>query len=176
MVTPFTSIELRIKIISLADEARTIRRWEGRMKRAARGRGTGEQPERPDLKATFWSLREHRQSVVSNEARHSLLAFGFLRGKPYKRLEQRRYCDPSWVAVQDIAKRFGKGAYDEKAFQTWREAAGECDVRYPRNKKPDLNELLKDSAVREPFKPSAGSLARDDTPPNPKRKKFLGII
>lgn len=156
-----TSIQLRIKIISLADEARHIRRWENRLKKAARGRGTGENPERPELKEAFWSLREHRQCVVSTEARYSILAHGFLRGKPYKVLEQRRYSDPYWVRVEEIARKFGGNAYDKDAFTAWRAAAGEPDQRFPSNRPPQTIETVASPAP---------------APKEAPRKKVFGIF
>ena len=70
------SIELKIKAISLADEARTIRRFE----RAQRRLGNLEK---------YVSLRSHRINEVRQEARATHLARAYIAGKTYKSVEQK---------------------------------------------------------------------------------------
>lgn len=88
--------ELRVKIKSLAAEARMIRREELRLPG----------PERT-------SLYLHRICVVRPEARASQLAYGFLRGRAYKTMEAKvRSPDCTgipWIMrkVVDLAFRFG---------------------------------------------------------------------
>lgn len=68
-----TRAKFRVKIKSLAEEARLIRREERRCKRVAWVAG---------------SLRAHRIYVVRVEQRHTLLAYAFLRGTPYSVVER----------------------------------------------------------------------------------------
>lgn len=53
------------------------------------------------------SLNGHRRGVVRSEARHSLLAYGFLRGRPYRVIENKCHEAPDWHRVEDLAVRFG---------------------------------------------------------------------
>jgi hypothetical protein len=70
-------VYLRVKIRSLAEEARIIRSEERRLRR----------PILPtnDL---FFGLRRHRVYDVRRETRASLLAYGLLRGRTYNQLEK----------------------------------------------------------------------------------------
>lgn len=86
-----TKTFLKIKIKSLAEEARIIkqeeRKWGGRhiMRR---------------------DLHEHRVNVVRKEIRASLLVYGFLRGRSYNRVEGKCHDSPDWKRVAAILKKF----------------------------------------------------------------------
>lgn len=121
---------LKIKVVSLAAEARLIRAEERKRKdRNSKGEWTG----------VRFSLHQHRTREVRQAARHAQLAYAFLRGIPYARVEPlpappavariHREPDPSWPArapkpprppkvklprtepdwakVRDMVKRFG---------------------------------------------------------------------
>lgn len=83
-------IHLRIKIKSLADEARIIR------KEAKKTSGMEK-----------WELNEHRTKVVRPHTRHNLLAYGILIGTPYEAMENKCNEPPRFSEVSKIAKRFG---------------------------------------------------------------------
>lgn len=124
------TIELKVKICSLAAEARIIRRLEKQKRdQARRARGWRQavavddkgraktkwfkEVDAPDTAqysddhlAKYQSLRAHRILDVRKEARASQLAYGFLRGRDYKQMEQKCYTEPNWSKVQDIAERF----------------------------------------------------------------------
>ncbi len=85
------SVFLKVKIKSLASEARIIRHEE----RKSRGQL------RNDLTA-------HRKGIVRREARHTLLAYGYLRGRPYRVLEQTCHRQPDWTAVERMVKKYGQ--------------------------------------------------------------------
>jgi hypothetical protein len=68
------SAELKIKIKSLAEEARIIRAEE----RKAKERGAS---------GARASLHEHRVLHVRPEQRATLIAYGYLRGRAYRQLE-----------------------------------------------------------------------------------------
>lgn len=111
-------IELRIKALALASEAKHIRRWERRLLKARR--------RNPQCQEQAFSLRRHRTEDVRREARDTLLAYGFLRGKPYAVLEQKRYSDPRWDNIRRMAGKFspmGSNSLDV-SFAAWKEAAG----------------------------------------------------
>jgi hypothetical protein len=61
------SIELKIKIKNLADEARTIRVEENKLHGMAK-----------------WNLQHHRKTVVRNAARRTQLAYQIVRGRDWQ--------------------------------------------------------------------------------------------
>ena len=87
-------VYLKIKIMSLAAEARIIRR-EART-------WPGQSPQRV-------GLHEHRVNVVRRECRAASLAYAFLRGRAYRSLEARCHEAPDWYKVQKFAERYGEG-------------------------------------------------------------------
>lgn len=91
-------VYLKVKIKSLAAEAKIIRKEECK------------------TKYNYWGLREHRKGVVRNEARHTLLAYGFIRGKAYKDIEATCHTEPDWDKVKKMVEKYGKQKklyYDE---------------------------------------------------------------
>lgn len=80
---------LKIKIKQLASEAHDIRREEIKTKRNYRnlkglqGLETAYEHEID----VFWKLRAHRNGSVRQEARDSLLAYAYIRGKGYRYAE-----------------------------------------------------------------------------------------
>ena len=92
---------LKIKIKSLAAEARIIKAEERKWRYP--------HPMRE-------SLRRHRRKEVRAEARHSLIAYGFLRGRRYAQVEQpneawaghkRGSGPPNWNRVRDLVAKYG---------------------------------------------------------------------
>lgn len=81
---------LRVKLKSLAEEARIIRREEQR---------------------TFGALREelhrHRVDKVRKVARDTHVAYGLIRGKAIDQIEPGRKSDPDWEAVEKMVKKYG---------------------------------------------------------------------
>lgn len=70
---------LKIKLKSLAIEAKIIRQEEDRLK------GT----QKLHLQDLRREMAEHRRGVVRNESRHTGLAYAFIRGKGYREVEPR---------------------------------------------------------------------------------------
>lgn len=108
---------LKVKLKSLAAEAKIIQFEERR---------------NPDWKI---GLADHRRTVVRGEARHTLLAYSFLRGVPYKAVESKCHTKPDWNKVQKMVIKYGvywgdephqdyKKALEEQAmaFKDWRNA------------------------------------------------------
>lgn len=83
---------LKVKIKSLSAETRIIKQAIARYK---------------DL-GTKISLREHHVHVVRKEARHSQLAYAFLRGREYHEVEARCDVPPDFVKVAELIERFGE--------------------------------------------------------------------
>lgn len=83
---------LRVKIKSLAEEARIIRAEEKRTRGSLRD-----------------ELHLHRVGIVRSAARSSHLAYGLIRGKPYERMEAKT-CEgnaPDWTEVGRLCKKYG---------------------------------------------------------------------
>jgi len=96
-------IQLKVKIKSLASEARIIRLEEGRARS-------------PELR---YSLTEHRKGIVRYEARHSLLLYGYTHGKEYCQLEKYTKEDPDWKYIKKMSYRFGFVNTDEEVLDGW---------------------------------------------------------
>lgn len=96
---------LKVKVKSLAAEARIIRLEE---RRAGHG----------DLRDR---LAVHRRWSVRFEARHSLLAYGYLRGISYVAMERTTRDDnaPDWNHVEQMVKRFGPPKHNT-GFEQWK--------------------------------------------------------
>ena len=95
---------LKVKIKSLAEEARIIRLEE------RRAILVGHPPEcrnkyRDD--ALYVSLRDHRVKDVRQEQRCAMLAYAYLRGVPYKSVEQNAKKEISYARVRDLIRKFG---------------------------------------------------------------------
>lgn len=103
---------LKVKIKSLASEARIIRLEE----RRARARN------RRELRI---GLADHRRGIIRKTARSSLLAYGFLRDVPYRVMEQKTHTEPDWGAVQRMIQNFGNGDKRDltQRFAEWKDAA-----------------------------------------------------
>jgi hypothetical protein len=97
------SIELKVKVKSLAAESKIIRLEEYRAKTVgARA-----------------SLHQHRVGVVRSATRHTLLAYGYLRGRSYGQLEVTCKRPPDWSAVEKMIKKYGPPAHNT-SFEEWK--------------------------------------------------------
>ena len=134
-----------MKIKSLAEEARIIRREESRYKGPIWG-----------PTETRNSLHNHRTYDVRNEARASLLAYGFLRGKTLTQIEKSTYtqtfgdytykCGLGAIALRragKIAEKFSKEPNDiiKKRFEEWVNT-GVAERRSARGPKGSLETLV----------------------------------
>jgi len=82
---------LKVKIKSLATEAKIIREETKRARRWSIKRG----------------LYHHRIGIVRNEARHTLIAYGFLRDKDYRTMEPNAKEAPDWTKVRKMVEKYG---------------------------------------------------------------------
>ena len=96
-------IHLRIKVKSLVDESKTIRKEANKTSGMAK-----------------WRLNHHRTTVVRVHTRYNLLAYGLLRGIPYSVMEKKCYGRPNLAAVAKHAKKFGG---TPAVIDAWIEAA-----------------------------------------------------
>jgi len=81
---------LKVKVKSLAEEARIIRKEE---------------------RKTFGRLRnllqKHRRGTVRQEARSSFVAYGLVKGLEYRRIENKTKTEPDWKVVERMYMRYG---------------------------------------------------------------------
>lgn len=103
---------LKVKIKTLAAEARIIRKEELAAKQARHY-------------DKLQSLHCHRVGDVRRASRHSHLAYGFLRQVPYLKMEQSCRSQPHWETVRKEAARFSEGSPDQidERWKAWTEAA-----------------------------------------------------
>ena len=143
---------LQIKIMTLAEEAKIIRRKErANLQRSRSCRKIAEKPAHAQMSADdyakwqarylgyarhnlsgYVALREHRIEVVRSAARDALIAYGYLRGKAYRQIEQNNKPGkpgPDWNKVIDMIVRFGDygaipGPHSEwlNVIMAWRDA------------------------------------------------------
>lgn len=99
---------LKIKIKSLAAEARLIKAEERKW---------------PGTSTVRAGLQNHRIKDVRGEARSALVAYGFLRGRSYKRIERTTKTEPDWERVEALVAKYGlEGRQKVKsAIEEWRE-------------------------------------------------------
>ena len=102
-------LELKIKILSLAAEAQVIRHFETTCLQKNSNIRHAVKPLPVDdgvrellrHSAQYMSLREHRRGIVRRESRLSLLAYAFLRGKPFRKAEAKTRSDKR-LTVHDV--------------------------------------------------------------------------
>lgn len=82
---------LKVKIKSLAEEARIIRKETKRARAISIKNG----------------LALHRKGVVRHEARHTHLAYCFLRGREYREIEHKAHEAPDWAKVRKMIEKYG---------------------------------------------------------------------
>ena len=100
-------VYLKIKIKSLGAEARFIRKEERKTLKQGRYWLHKEPPVAAEHYGTYNSLRRHRVFDLRKEARSTYLAYGFLRGVPYERIEAPNSSNPNWDAVQRMVEKYG---------------------------------------------------------------------
>lgn len=138
---------LKIKVVSLGDEARRIRKDEQKWLKKARradarlaaatndpsiseraGGDVAAASERNKAFAykNFFGLREHRIDVVKAECRAATIAYAFARKKSYASVERTTYTKPDWDKVEKIARDFDP----ESTWEWERVQAGEGKTKY----------------------------------------------
>ncbi len=124
---------LKVKVHSLSTEMTYIRRmedkWKNKAKAARQRQLMAAEPKEVAYKAllyaekNFWSLRQHRTGMKS-EARTTHLAYGFIRGVPYARMERICYgvlkgygsSEPDWARIAFIVGRFSQDETNPQGF------------------------------------------------------------
>jgi len=120
-----SKVFLRVKIASLMEEARIIRREERRVFQSYKLRRRLMKRQQPLMKRTLGrialrdELRGHRLGVVKYEARHSQLAYAFLRGVAYSRIEREDSSSIDLYKVSRLIERFGHHSVSKDEVWKW---------------------------------------------------------
>lgn len=89
-------------------------------KKLARSRA---QLSNPSAVTRFYGLRSHRTNEVRSHARSAFLAYGFLRGVDYKRIETNARFSPDWMEVKRLIEKFS-----EEGTQAWEQRFAEFKI------------------------------------------------
>lgn len=121
---------LKIKLMSLAAEAKIIRRQEQKLvkrRRQLRAAGRDVPNDIGGLSDVLVSMHNHRTLEVRREARSAHLAYGYLRGTPYRAMEWRceDYHQPNWKRVLEIVNKFGSMKHTAEALAEWADVPAE---------------------------------------------------
>jgi hypothetical protein len=120
------AIHLKVKVKTLAAEARIIRKEERKALKAGRYWKYADAPRDPhksgramqDAYRTYESLHEHRTGIVRSAARINNLAYGFLIGLSYEEMERYAKTEPHWNGIEKLVKRFGSKE-DQERWNSW---------------------------------------------------------
>jgi hypothetical protein len=96
-------IHLKVKVKSLAAEARIIRAEERKAE--------------PVLQGT---LHFHRIGPLKATSRETQLAYGCLRGVPYAKMESSTFTEPDWDSIKAMAQRFCWVYNSASPRETWK--------------------------------------------------------
>ncbi len=138
-ITRTQAAYLAVKIKSLAAEAVIIRKDERKQRAAHKSleatasallaEAKAAESPAPDVsrlvsrsaihRQTWLGLKGHRRSIVRDQARASLLAYGYLRGVPYLAMEAKCHLPPDWNRVAHVATRFGLERVTTDALLAW---------------------------------------------------------
>ena len=139
---------LQVKVFTLMQEMTYIRRKEDKWKTRARiARKNQKETTTQYAERNFWSHRLHRQGLKT-EARNTHLAYGALRGAPYRIMEVMCYgplkgygsSEPDWKSIESMVERFSKDEDDPQGtMQRFGEWLADAKIWYEEN--PDRIEL-----------------------------------
>jgi len=126
-------LELKIRTLTLGAESRINKVQCERLLRRAR-RLESKQKTSVEQRAGYAHVRHHRITVVRPAARISGLAYGFLKGRLYREIENKTHqpVHPDTMkAVLKLVVRFGGEDIPEAAWQAWWEAQAQCTAVEP---------------------------------------------
>lgn len=117
-------LSLKVKLVSLGMESRYIRKQELRQaKRLKKALARGNNQGATVAEGNVCSLAEHRRNVVRKAAREAHLAHGYLRGVPYRDMENfvRPGNEPDWKQVAKVVRSHGSGLgnFTEDSMKDW---------------------------------------------------------
>ena len=112
------SVYLKVKLKSLMEEARIIRKEERKALEGARQ----SDDRKPEYYRLYSGLREHRVGIVRQVARESHILYGFMRGRSYRQVERDPKSSPNWSNIEKMALRFGYSSRDLLGLREWAKA------------------------------------------------------
>lgn len=145
---------LKVKVFALAAEMTYIRRQEQKWKDRARFARQKQKSNSVEYaEKNFWSQRSHR-SGLKLEARNTHLAYGYMKGVPYAKMEHVCYgplkgwgsSEPNWAAIEAMVERFSKDEDNpQDAMQKFAEWLAEAKTWYEGNldRIKEINEMKK---------------------------------
>lgn len=96
-------LQLKVKIKSLAAEARIIRKEENKTNN-------------PTIRE---SLSHHRRTDVRQEARWAQIAYAFLRGLEYSQIEAKNSQAVNWTRVTKLVEKFGDHRFNNEPYDVY---------------------------------------------------------
>lgn len=149
---------LKVKVFSLSAEMTYIRKQELKWKNKARiARQRQKETAVQYAENNFWSLRSHRTGLKA-EARTTHLAYGFLKGIPYSKMEHICYgsfkglgsSEPAWVAIGSMVGRFTGDEHDyREMMQRFGEWLSDAQKWYEGNPERIIQALDEREAARQ---------------------------
>lgn len=134
MIRPLDKYRLKIKIKSLAEEARIIRKEENKLKDKYRSFKPEYTPatKLSDITNIRECLYAHRVVNVRTELRHANLAYAYLRGRAYRQIEPKAHTVPSVSRLTKLILTFGPSMKDKvvliKELNDWLNAPYQLEV------------------------------------------------
>jgi len=120
---------LKVKVLSLAEEAKIIRRLEKRRLKYARK--DKKEHKNSDLNyQIYFGLRSHRIFNVRNEARAAHLAYGYLKGLNFQQMEQKTYSNnqPNWNRVKKLVDSYTGPDINKSKLLNYNEWVKGCNL------------------------------------------------
>jgi hypothetical protein len=118
-LTVFERQKFKVKIKSLAAESLIIKQ---QIKSLGK-RWSKIDPEKTELRGRIaiaqHAMNDHRVGVVRHECRHTLLAYAFARGVPYRVVECGGSLDVNMAAVERIVRSLTGARNDLSAIRQW---------------------------------------------------------
>lgn len=134
---------LKVKVFALSAEMTFIRKQEEKWKlRAKYARQKQNEQSAAYAEKNFWSQRSHRDDL-KREARVAHLAYGYMRGVPYAKMENICYgplkgfggYEPWWSKIEAMVERFSKDETNpQDMMQKFAEWMAEAKIWYDGNK------------------------------------------
>ena len=109
---------LKMKVMSLAEEAKIISKEEKRwLRKAAANRAKQQDPKYAE--DNFLGLSVHRRRDIRKEARSAHIAYSFLCGRSYSEIERFAHTEPDWKRVKKLVTKYADPHTVETLFNQW---------------------------------------------------------
>lgn len=152
-----TNVYLKSNVMGLASQQRILRKLEQSRRKARRSTAVWAEHNHMALQTmhNYLALQQEERTLynqrirVRSVARAAGLAYGFIRGRSYRQMEEKSYSDPHWPTVIQFIRSFSKE--DPRVwlqrFQGWLE---EGTVRLPKCQEERIRAALGESLTPRP--------------------------